>query len=214
MSRPRKFDHDEARRLFAGGATVAAIAAHHSVSWSAVARVVDPDFRTRSDERSRIWMRDHYRKPCACGCGRLVWMGTGRSGLCCRCHGAARATTVRPTGLLCNRCREWKPDESFPHSRANLARRGRHSTCRACQAPARQESRLLHAHPCVACGRPRIGDLGRRGRDTGLCFVCYRARMRTHKSGFLCLLQSRSPARGMSRLGVLARAVLRKVGGQ
>lgn len=169
MGQRRKFDHEEARRLRRNGLTYPQIARRLGVSSSAVRQVVNNYYRSEEAKRRRAeWARQNLRAPCVGGCGRLVWtVNDGRSGLCPRCSADARTTTVRPTTLLCGRCREWKPDDDFSRDKSSPARRGRCSECRSCQTAGRRERRARAKVPCVNCGRPRTP-----GTQTGLCRVC------------------------------------------
>jgi hypothetical protein len=138
MAQPRRFDHDEAKRLYADGWPLPRLAQRYGVSYNAVWELCVPGARERKTEA----MRRRYRQPCPGGCGRLVWTNIkGRSGLCPRCADAARATTARTGELLCARCGEWKQDEAFPHRHAAIVRRGRATECRPCQTASRRERR-------------------------------------------------------------------------
>lgn len=104
MGRPRKFDHDEARRLRAEGLTFTAIGQLLGVSYVAVSRACQDDLRARGDALS---LAAHRRKrtPCRGGCGRLVWRtSTKRTGYCRQCLGALRQTAAHGTETRYKRC--------------------------------------------------------------------------------------------------------------
>lgn len=107
VGHPRQFDHDEARRLVAAGASVAELAARYGVTYAAVYRVVNheraAESRRRDNAKRRAAKREserqHRRKPCLGGCGALTWHKTGQSGYCLDCTPARapareRAATV------------------------------------------------------------------------------------------------------------------------
>lgn len=181
MAPPRKFDHDEARRLRAEGLFYREIAERFGVSTQAVLRACDPRVRARMDMASAERHRRN-RKPCKGGCGRLVWMHmTGRNptGYCIQCLDTS--TSVRETTLRCSECGEWKPDAEFGWAGRNKARRFRHAYCKPCQAPTRQAYRERHKIPCVKCGKPRLpaNEKHKPGvKDTGLCLACYQETLR------------------------------------
>lgn len=55
-------------------------------------------------------------------------------------------SSTRTHTLRCMTCREWKPDESFPHDAgANFVRRGRHKQCRECLTVAKRKWRIARA---------------------------------------------------------------------
>jgi hypothetical protein len=147
MLLPRVFDHDECRRLRAEDPkrwTFKELAAHFDVSSAAVSRVLNPQTRARMDRNSLAWAR-RQRAPCKGGCGTLVWrhgvQGRARTGYCLRCLALQRSKSVRADTLLCTRCKQWKPDEQFPHRNDAVSRRGRATLCRPCQTIARREYR-------------------------------------------------------------------------
>jgi hypothetical protein len=63
---------------------------------------------------------------------------------CRSCWAKTRITSVLPTLLECNRCREWLPDDSFTSSRMEHLgyRRGRRPVCRACETVMRRARRI------------------------------------------------------------------------
>jgi len=135
---PRKFDHEEARARYAAGESSAALAREYGVTTTAVWTVVA--------EKGAKW-RDSTRFK---GAGRCERCGaptnalsryTSGSLLCKSCAYDDAATSVRPGELRCIICREWKPDEDFPHRHVDLRRRGRHEACRRCNTVLRREHR-------------------------------------------------------------------------
>ena len=143
MGAPRRFDWGEARQLYGDGVSITEIARRLGVSWAGVQRVVVPGRLERSRLTSDAWASTNG-KPCIEGCGRTVsYVGSRyHSGRCRECASVALATTATPTTLQCCSCREWKPDEEFPHNRAEkFGRRGRHNQCRVCQTAARRDHR-------------------------------------------------------------------------
>lgn len=180
MSVPRKFDHAEAVARRQAGETYAAIARDYEVTLQAVEhavkRATDEVYRERSNEYSRTYQRESRHLPCTRGCGRLAWHLPGRPGVCVRCAGLDRATSVRDAELRCSKCDGWKIDGDFPHNHDKATRRGRHSVCRGCQAAARARTRERHKTPCHSCGTPRLADP--RNPDSGLCRECWYARRR------------------------------------
>lgn len=156
MPQPRKFDWDAARRRYADGETVSAIAASYGVSYAAVDRVVNPETAERM-RRNNLEYAERHRAPCVEGCGRLVSHTAARynSGRCLPCATALRATAVRDGELRCPSCETWKPDEDFPMNRAGRKlHRGRHQVCRACLTIQRREYRNRNKVPCAdGCGR-------------------------------------------------------------
>lgn len=131
MGAARKFDHDECRALYATGAwTYRTLAEHFGVSAYAIGYALNP----RVKEYKLAYQRAHFRGPCVNGCGNEVWtQGRGRTGKCRPCVQKERVTTVRNDALKCVCCQEWKPDTGFPRHASSGYRRGRHSTCTACQ---------------------------------------------------------------------------------
>lgn len=168
-----KWDHDEGLRLYAAGLSIPAIARLMGVSDASVRLVVDPAYRRACRESMR-----RSRKVNRCeGCGAMIWKAqpgwiSGR--LCRRCAAAEQATSIRPDSLRCSACGDWKADEDFPHRQGRIARRGRHGTCRGCQARVRQEHRERHKVPCVGCGAPTLPPSEKPGRGgVPRCRACF-----------------------------------------
>lgn len=171
----RKFDHDQARKLYKEGASVYSLARRFNVTTNAVRRVLDPEIRRRMDATTR-----RYAMQGVCQlCGRDDI--SNNATVCRDCMPIYYATTVREDTLLCSKCHKWKPDEDFqltPSKRLH-ARRKRRYQCRACMNKARQDYRERTKVPCVECGQPRSGPSemrqnARKGiRDGGLCRECW-----------------------------------------
>lgn len=169
MSAPRRFDHDEARRLRAeAGLSVAEIARRMGVTYMSVARVCDARIRATFDARHAEWQRGGVCVDCGGPCSRNSTRGVQR---CRSCAAAARTLNVRDGELRCERCKEWKPDADFPKG-AKAHRRHRHSLCRSCNTTARREYRDRVKVPCVECGAPCLPANESRAA-TGLCRPCY-----------------------------------------
>lgn len=148
--RPRTFDYHEARRLRAEGVTYQAIADKFGVSDSAVYLAVNPDARAKMIERGGEWQRRGICIKCGGPCTRTAGQPAHR---CRRCFAIDMAVSVREGELQCVKCRDWKPDTEFPRSRAEPARRGRHSQCRACTTEAKRIYREKTKVPCSGgCG--------------------------------------------------------------
>lgn len=137
----RAFDHEEAARLREQGWTQQRIADHFGVSVAGVRRVLVPSERARMDAYSKRWIKEHYKRPCIRGCGRLAWHHPGRRGICQTCATEEKTMSVRPDALLCSRCGKWKPDEEFPLRRGAMGRRQRAHLCRPCSTITRREHR-------------------------------------------------------------------------
>jgi hypothetical protein len=151
MAGPRLFDHDEAVVRHALGWSYRELAVEYGVTTSAIGQAIlrqtDPEWRQRQVLYHREYQRRTLKVPCL-RCGKPVWKKRGkeqRSGLCIRCVGADKATSVRPTKLRCSECGWWLPDKEFPFQRANVARRGRHSVCTPCGTEAKRAWR--HRNP-------------------------------------------------------------------
>lgn len=168
----RKFDHDEARRRYAAGESMGALASEFGVSRNAVFRVVNARY-AESQKRAREAYYERNRVPCE-GCGKpclAVHVGgkkvhnpDGRA-LCVRCRADehlerirfddnAEIVAVRCNMLDCANGERWQPPENFARGTAhrNLRDGGIHSQCRACLTRARREYRHARRVPCVGCG--------------------------------------------------------------
>ncbi len=144
MNVPRRFDWDDARRRYANGEKIGTIARSVGVSWTAVQRVVVPGRFEQMRDAQRQWQKTGVCDNCGGPMNRSS-RSSGRSLVCPTCAATARRTTIRETTLLCVGCREWKPDDDFPRNRVEASRRGRHTSCRACQTVQRRERR--HRNP-------------------------------------------------------------------
>lgn len=174
MAAPRRFDHDEARRLRAEGMTYVAIAALMGVTDRTVRLICDPVQRAKSVARNTAWQRSARCPDCGAQTTRHYVGGDHR---CRVCDSLRQATSVRPNALRCFACHEWKPDEGFPKNRGGrVSRRGRHNFCRVCSTRVRQEYRERHKVPCVGCGVHVLPPSEKRtnGTDVPRCSRCAR----------------------------------------
>lgn len=170
----RKFDHDEALQRHGAGEPIADLARAYGVTYTAVKRVLDPDYRARHGAAHDRFQASGKCVDCGGPCSR-------RNERCIACSAVARSTSARPGELWCSRCRTWKRDRDFPRHRGGRGvRRGRHTHCRACGTKMRQDYRNRHKVPCARCGQPRLpkSETGGKGNDTGLCLACYRTSIR------------------------------------
>ncbi len=180
--RRRRFDHDKALQRHLAGEKTADLAAEFGVTTAAVEQVVKRATDVGWADRNRLYRREYQRERYRAGCSRCgarIWKGPqrGKTGLCRRCVGFDRATSVRPDTLRCSECHEWKPDRDFAGGGPGkqLARRGRHAVCKSCQASVRQRFRLARRVPCAECGELRLHPNDSRKKnyvDTGLCRSC------------------------------------------
>lgn len=175
----RKFNHEDARRRYAAGETLAGIARALGVSERAVKIAVDEKTRIRDYERTLAWMRAGVCPDCGQPATRF---SKTRQLRCQECASKRRRRSVRVDGegnlvaIRCFDCGEWLGQELFSPSRwkLSLARKGSR-TCRACESRRRREYREHRKVPCVSCGQPclPVGEKGARHLDSGLCRACY-----------------------------------------
>jgi hypothetical protein len=145
----RKFDWDEARRLYDGGLSYAAIGVRLGVSHGAVYFALNEAARKRMAARNSQWQREGVCAECGTGCSRNASRKVTR---CSVCANKRRATTVRENELSCRCCKEWKPYNAFPMG-GNHARSGRHHDCRVCLTEAKRAWRERNRVPCShGCG--------------------------------------------------------------
>ena len=161
MGRPRKFDHEAARRQFASGRySVTELARLHGVSWPTMKSAVDQDFRAKRE----AYVRSRYAATCElCGDDCLAAdhpaknSADGRT-LCARCRAVERRESVRfdSAGVLvavrcsmtdCANGERWQPPENFTRGirYPDLRNGGFHKHCRVCATVMRREYR--HSHP-------------------------------------------------------------------
>ncbi len=172
MSRPRIFDHDEARERYASGESGPRLAEAFGVSTTRIYQVVNAEYGARAAKRAAEWQRHGVCPDCG---GPSTRHGVNLNLRCRACHYKHASTTVMPHSLKCVVCHVFKLDEDFPFNRFEKHRRDRHTVCRACQAAVRQKSRIARMVPCISCGKPRTHpkDAGARSANTGLCRACY-----------------------------------------
>jgi hypothetical protein len=182
----RKFDWDEASRLYNQGVSLVEIGRRLGVSYTAVRRIVVPGVKEVHDAHALA--RSAAPVPCIEGCGRTCTKIAAiyHSGRCVECAAIRQATTAREGELQCYVCREWKPDEDFPHNKSEkFGRRQRHTVCRPCGTIARREYRNRNKVPCAdGCGRmvlapnEQASSAKQKGYTaTGCCRSCSRRRV-------------------------------------
>lgn len=158
----RKFDHDDALRRYADGASVNGLATEYGVSWAAVARVVIPGKRVRMDAATRA----HWLRVCEDCRGPAVHNDSGHTAkdgriLCRACRGLASRTRFEttPGGVVvaatCFECKRVLPLDEFSNGPKyhDVRRGGVHSNCRECATTLRQAYRIARKVPCShGCG--------------------------------------------------------------
>ncbi len=150
MGAPRKFDHDEARRLRGQGWTYQAIGDALGVSDMAVCRVCDETVRAKMDKAAQEWQRQGV---CIdCGAPRIR-VSKHHEARCRPCSIIAMATSVRDGELCCSTCKQWKPDDDFPFNRSLSVRRQRASQCRMCQTQQKRQWRARNPEKDRAANR-------------------------------------------------------------
>ena len=153
MGRPRKFDWDEAARLYAELGTYEAVAPLLGVSSRAIRYALSPACREYHQRYQRIHTPGRGICP---DFGGPNSSGRYRIGSRCRgCYALHLASSVRPDVLRCSHCREWKVDGEFPLQRAHKSRRRRHGVCRDCQTSVRRAYRASHPGRDAATQRAR-----------------------------------------------------------
>ena len=179
MAAPRRFDHDEARRLYRSGKVSKGwLAQKFGVSFAAIDRVVNPARANQMAARNAL----AQRSICAT-CGAPCSFNRYRRDVprCLACWNKEQTTSVREDALWCSTCQEWKWDTAFPWDQRRPGRRGRHEQCTECGTKARRAYRERCKVTCARCGKPRLPAGEKNGkyrghRDTGLCQDCYRSR--------------------------------------
>lgn len=172
MSKARKFDHDECRRLFATGRwTKAALARKYGVTAWAITFAVD----ARARNRNSLAVAERQSSGICIDCGGRKShqpYKKGQPNLRCRaCDAANKVTSVRDDGLKCFSCGEWKWDTEYPYDRTQNHRRDRHGTCRACHTKHRRAYREKRKVPCShGCGRMVLHETAHGGPPS--CHPC------------------------------------------
>lgn len=157
----RKFDWDEAQRLYQENVPIAWIAAKLRVTPQAVLRVVRPEVRQRmADYHRELYIGKDTCKECGAATNLLA--SKHGLGLCQTCAAKRRRFSVRETELHCSDCDRWLPDDQFHHSndKRSVSRRGRRGICKTCDVRRRKIYRDAHRTQCKGgCGRMvSIGD--------------------------------------------------------
>lgn len=180
----RKFDWDEAQRLYDEGVPLEWIASKLHVTTTAIRRIVVPGAMEKMAAYSKQY--PHGKTHCKnCGASTNLFSHNRGLGLCKTCAAIERRTTIRETELLCGTCKRWLPDEAFHGGSAdNLrARRGRRRDCRDCSNKRRTRYRQTHRIPCKGgCGRTvspsdqraNAKSQNRPNFKVGYCGVCNR----------------------------------------
>src|SRR5688500_3221363 len=132
----RKFDWDEARRLYDAGWNKTAMARHFGVSWHSVHRALDPLARAKAAAISRAWQRGGV---CP-GCGKRATRTGPKQHLCVACAAKGKAK-VKDGSAYCPTCDVWKPLAEFSFSNTRPTR-GVHTECRDCSTRRRKAWRV------------------------------------------------------------------------
>ena len=182
----RKFDWDEAKRLYDEETPVAWIAKKLRVTEQAVRRVVIPGQKEyMADYQRRASIGQGVCEDCGAPTNKVAQLHGSR--WCRSCANKHMATSVRDGELRCMTCRRWLPDEEFHHASAarHRQRRGRRRECKLCANARRKEYRIRSRVLCKGgCGR-MISPSDQRASakfrhrkvfDEGYCPVCTRRR--------------------------------------
>jgi len=149
----RKFDHDQARGMYATGAiSQRELAEHFGVSVSAVARVVSEEAR---EYRARYYREVRTLTECV-DCGGPAYRDPSTPGeaRCRRCSNLLKRSRFRYDDLgqlaavrcnlrNCANGERWQPPENFPRGMhyKDVRPGGIHTSCRACNTRSRRERR-------------------------------------------------------------------------
>jgi hypothetical protein len=150
---PRKFDHDEARELYARGFSAGRLALKYGVTVTAIRRVLDPELRAKMQARVDAYRRSGVCERCGGPCvpvrhrSKQVHNPDGRE-LCKGCRAIVRRKPIRLSadGVLlgeCGSCHTWKPLAEFPPRVQRAIANGRVAKwrCRACETAERRDYR-------------------------------------------------------------------------
>ena len=136
---PRKFDWDTARELRNQGWTYQRIANLMGVSYARIYQICNPETHARVTARVLELQRSGTCVHCGAQCSTSY--SRHLQGRCRQCANLSKITTVRDAELLCCSCRNWKPDEAFPHNATLEHRRHRHRQCTQCGTIAKRAYR-------------------------------------------------------------------------
>jgi DNA-directed RNA polymerase subunit RPC12/RpoP len=157
VSRARKFDWDEARRLHAEGLTYVEIGRRLGVTDMAIRFACDPEARTRANAYHDAWQRSGQCPDCGAQTTRRAG---GVYARCRDCASRARVKVIDGTAY-CPTCDTWKPLDQFSRSGRSPAR-GVHKECRPCDSARRRRWRIENRE------RERAYDRERRRRKREL----------------------------------------------
>lgn len=188
----RRFDHDDARRRFAAGETISALARAYGVTYNAVHRAVTPGAPERQRANHRRW-RTGQCEHCGGPAMRLVAgkrerTPDGRT-LCSSCRGRVRRKPIKfEDGVVkaeCGTCGTWKPLGEFPPRVARALGEGRRVVyvCSACSTSKRTQYRETIRVPCETCGKPCLppSEKGPNGSSRARCRDCFNAEHRIER---------------------------------
>ena len=168
VPRPRKFDHDEARRLRACGHSYRAIGSMLNVSAQSVMSACDPDYRERSRQSVRnnqphIGICPSCGGRCTNGMASQKYLPNGELRICIACRKRQRVLNhARDGELKCYDCKVWKEDEAFGSCGDRPTRRNRRLSCRECE---RNRSRQRRAAAKERAAGPVPTTVDEPGRD-------------------------------------------------
>ena len=178
MSRPRRYDHDEARRLYGEGVSVRELSARFGVSEYSIRYAVVPGEADKIRERQK---ESSLRKGNVCiDCGKPIHAARGihqttRPYKRCQACASAARRIVTDNEMRCSSCKQWKPDSEFFSSAGLDARRGHDRRCKTCSVKERRERRHRNRRPCInGCGAMVNSPRDNNNRGTGMCLKCVR----------------------------------------
>lgn len=146
----RRFDWDEAKRMYEDGAPIAWIAERWGVTAGAVSRVVKPGEYERQAKYTKRYQGTGICPKCG---GPMNKISELRGHSCIKCANRERRTTVRGDELKCVICKKWYPDDRFYRNKTLAHRRFRASVCKSCSNAARAEYRRTHPESERAASR-------------------------------------------------------------
>ena len=173
----RKFDWDEAQRLYREGVAITHIANRLGVSHAAVRRIVVPGQKARMANSSAEWVRAnsrrHYYKSKCESCGAACRTGHR---LCGNCHyeSMCKPTVDNNGKVFCTKCERFLEPDAFTFDSSATERGFRGHFCRACDTAARRAYRERQKVPCTGCGKPALPQREKRthGAAVPRCKAC------------------------------------------